>query len=654
MPIPPLTTSAALMALANNAFEIIDELGWAWLDPPEPEDDEDGVLASLDAAEAALAFCVRAAVPLADPELVPIVIDCLQTLHQKEELWPRELQESAAAFLSKVGRATYEVRELAASSDPHDRFVVATGLRPVGEPEIALLSDLASDAMPWVRDAARKALAPVGGVPWWRAWFSVDPKTHAAARRSRAVRAAIARVERIDSHEENSPARWTELTRAVRALPEPLALDLAAHVLRAPPTSFTRGAAAPFGAALLERPGGVDALVAIAAGWKDDIEARFPRATEAMMAALGARRRRDVCAALARAALSAAKPGAQYAPEAARFAAEVAANAWPPGADPSPVLDAILASGASVEGSTLDAVCSKLGDVFDETRAVEGALLTRVIGLRLLDYPRGTSSLSYPLDNLILRAPRPIARDVAERAVRTSYPSTIRFGLRHLYGKGYDPRRDPPKEALVRTWLASPQLRSAAVDTDPVSHHAAGLLRDDLARGALTFAEATQVMWSLAWQGGGSATLDRSLNAKRSGQRDADGRPWKPTDEEWRAYRELRSRLGAGESFDRPAAAALVPHGPWDPSDRAFIERMIDEAASHHDSIRMLASTLVAKATPPDRELFARLESVTEDEDCNVDIRELARKFEAKLRKSRRAGVEATRAKLSVVRGGLR
>jgi hypothetical protein len=98
----------------------------------------------------------------------------------------------------------------------------------------------------------------------------------------------------------------------------------------------------------------------------------------------------------------------------------------------------------------------------------------------------------------------------------------------------------------------------------------------------------------------------------------------------------------------------LVPPGPWEPSDRAFIERLIDEAHLHPDSIESIGQTLAAKATPPDRDLFDRLEAIAEEheDDPLSDIPALRRELEANLRAKKRRSRAETAAKLRVVRGG--
>jgi hypothetical protein len=649
---PHLTaTSDELATLASTAFEIIEELEWVRFDPPDAEDDEAGAVASARAAMAALLYCVVAAVPLADPELVPLVVDCLQVLHDDDDIDSRSADDAAIALLSKIGRATEAVRELAGGADERDRYVVASGLRPVGKDEIALLRELAQDTSIPVRRAARTALAPIGGVPWWCAWFALDPREHPAARDSAAVRAAISIVERLDADEGDSPVRWKRLARAVRALPDVLAIDLATHALRHAPRFGMRAAAAPVGTALLERAGGVDAYLAIIAQWRDLSEAIFPEASTGMVKGLREPRRGEVCLALARFALAASSDDDDRA-EAAQLAASVAGQCWPATTDPAPLLDDILALGAHVPGSTRERVVSDLGGAFGKVPVVDGALLTRAVGLRLLGYPRGTTSIARALDAFVLRAPAAIARDVAERAIVTDHRETIVFGLEHLYGRGYDRRRDPPRRSLLRRWLASPTFRSAVLESHSLTSVAAALLRGDLVRGALTFADAVRVMWSLAWSGGGSAAIDSVLSPTRFGKSDVFDRRWTPTSEEWRAYRALRAQRVSAESFDRHRAAAVVPPGPWEPSDRAFIERMIAEAAGHPESIWGLAQTVAAKATPPDRELFARLEMLSGEEEDVHDLAPLRREMEARLRaKSRRIRAD-TAGKLRVVRGG--
>jgi hypothetical protein len=646
---PHLTASSDdLATLASKAFEIIDDLEWVWLDPPDAEDDEAGAVASAHAAMAALVYCVVAAVPLADPELVPIVVDCLQVLHGDDGVDSHGADDAAIALLCKVGRATEAVRDLAASADERDRYVVASGLRPVGEGEIALLRELARDTSIPVRQAARTVLAPAGGVPWWCAWFTRDPRENAAARDSATVREAISVVERLDADEGDSPARWKRLARAVRALPDALAIDLAMHALRHAPHYGMKAAVAPVGTALLERAGGVDAFLAIVARWKDVTEAIFPEASAAMVAGLDDARRGEVCLALARFALAASSDDERE--ETAGLAAAVAGRCWPATADPAPVLDEILAADAHVPGSNRDRIVGDLGGAFRKVPAVEGALLTRAVGLRLLGYPRGTASLGDALDAFIARGPARVSRDVAERAIRTDHERTIVFGLEHLYGRGYDRRLDPPRRSLVQRWLASPKLRPAIFASRQLTNFATKLLRGDLVRGALTFAEAVRVMWSLTWSGGGSASLDNALSPTRFDESEVFDRRWKPTDEEWRAYRTLRAQRLPTESFDRHCAPALVPPGPWEPSDRAFIESMIDEAPSHRTSIYMLAQTLAAKATPPDRELFDRLERLVDEE--KHELAPVRREMEARLRAKNRRIRADTAAKLRVVRGG--
>jgi hypothetical protein len=643
-------TSDELATLASTAFEIIDDLEWTWVDPPDADDDEAGAVASARAAMAALVYCVIAAVPLADPELVPTVVDCLQVLHGDSTLDSHGADEAATALLSKVGRATEAVRELAASSDERARYVVASGLRPVGEGEIALLRELAGDTSIPVRQAARTALAPVGGVPWWCAWFTRDPREDAAARDSAPAREAISDVERLDADQEASAAQWKRLARAVRALPDALAIDLATHALRHAPSYGMRASAAPVGTALLERAGGVDAFLAVVGRWNDEGEAIFPEASPAMVMGLEESRRGDVCLALARFALAACSDDDRE--ETARVAAAVAGRCWPASTDPAPLFDAILAADAHVAGSTRERIVIDLGKAFSKVPAVEGALLTRAVSLRLLGYPRGTASLALSLDGFIARAPARVARDVAERAIRTDHLKTILFGLEHLYGRGYDRRLDPPRRSLMKRWLASPTLRPAVFASHDLSSVATRVLRGDLVRGALTFAEAVRVMWSLAWSGGGSAAMDRILSPTRFGESEVFDKTRTPTDEEWRAFRTLRAQRVPTETFDRHRAAVLVPPGRWEPSDRAFIERMIEEAPSHPESIWSIAQTLAAKATPPDRDLFDRLEMLADDAEDVDDLAPLRREMEARLRANGRRIRAETVGKLRVVRGG--
>jgi hypothetical protein len=652
---PPHLTADSddIATLASAAFEIIEELDWVRTDAPDVEDDDEGAVASMNAAMVSLVYCVVAAAPLADPELVPIVVDCLQLIHGDDTIESRNADEAAILLLSKIGRATEAVRDLAESADENDRYIVAAALRPVGEGEIALLRELAQDTSIPVRQAARKALAPVGGVPWWCAWFSVDPRENAVVQDSASARDAIDDVERLDADKTESPERWRRIARAARALPDSLAIDLATHALRHAPSYRMKASAAEVGTALLERAGGVDALLAIIARWSDGLEIIFPETSTGMVMGLDEPRRAEVCVELARFAL-AALPELGDREGIARVAASVAGRCWPKIADPAPLLEAILAGETYPPASTHARIVSDLGDAFGKVPAVEGALLTRVVGLRLLGYPRSSSLLQLSLDAFVLRAPRHVARDVAERATRTDHLDTIVFGLEHLYGRGYDRRRDPPRRTLLRRWLASATLRPAIFTSHQLMGAVTRLLRPDLVRGTLTFAEAVRVMWSLAWSGGGSAALDAVLSAGRFDDSEIFDRKWTPTDEEWSAYRVQRERRAPNEPFDRHRAAVLVPPGPWEPSDRAFIERLIDEAHLHPDSIEAIGQTLAAKATPPDRDLFDRLEAIAEEheDDPLSDIPSLRRQLEANLRAKKRRSRAETAAKLRVVRGG--
>ncbi len=537
---PHLTaTSDELATLASTAFEIIDDLEWVRFDPPDAEDDEAGAVASARAAMAALLYCVVAALPLADPELVPIVVDCLQVLHDDGDIDSRSADDAAIALLSKIGRATEAVRELVASADERDRYVVASGLRPVGEDEIALAR--ARTGYVDTRTSGRS-----DGARARRRRAVVVRMVHA---RSQPGRARIGRGARGDHH-RRAPrrgsgrlARSVEATRARRPCAPRCAGDRPRHA-RAPsrPALRNEGGGGPGRHRAPRARRGVGCpLLAILARWKGDCEAIFPEASTGMVKGLREPRRGEVCLGLARFALAASSDDDDRA-ETAQLVASVAGRCWPATTDPAPLLDEILALGAHVPGSTRERIVSDLGGAFSKVPAVDGALLTRAVGLRLLGYPRGTASIAHSLDAFVLRAPARIARDVAERATRTNHLETIVFGLEHLYGRGYDRRRDPPRRSLLQCWLASPTLRPAVFASHAVSTAAMRLLRGDVVRGALPFAEAVRVMWSLTWSGGGSASMDSVLSPTRFSDSEVFDQRWTPTDEEWRAYRALRAQ----------------------------------------------------------------------------------------------------------------
>ncbi len=628
-PILALTDVETIRRIARQALEVLGEPFDEDFDLAETETIRRGNL-RIDGAKEALRFCAVAAGLLGDPALVPLIVEAYEALNEFDRDAPEHasVAASAVAELLRAGApVTAEIRAFARHSDACAREAVAAGLRPIGPEALEILESLSGDAHPEVRTSARKTLAAVREVSWWRGKFRSDPVPRLTPDEIDRVKPAIERLSQLlDRPAYNRPAK--DIEAAVRELPTALAAEAAECALSG--EAMYGPLMTPLGVVLLETSGGVDALLRLCERWSEtEYSFRAAHAVTEMLQALPSERVRQVCDAWLLWLEKVTDANRHEQTGSAAIVAEAVGVGWPKGTDPTPILEAILAP-PSEKKHDLDWVRCHLDKAFDRADLDCPAVLNRVIEARIAGWPGAWKAISHHVADVLDRASVEVMRPAAERAVASEDEGTIQWGLELLAARAYDPRRDPPRKEYLRKLYEAPRFRVAIIESWSLRGWFLVFLRMDLRAGRFDFQVACATMKTIdRFYGGlipGLVHADDSRQEREKSWREnraKHGRPLgakdlhgPPTEAEWAMYRRTRATAqpsGRLEWFD---ALGVLPEGPWEPDDRAFLEQAIAKwRAGDEDAAFAVALALSHKPTPADLATLDALQGIAGKDD---------------------------------------
>jgi hypothetical protein len=546
----------------------------------------------IQAAIEALRFCALAAGELGDPALLPIVAEAIETcshFDDHSDNHPTTLGVGLTLLLQAGAPVDKHVKRLAKDRDARIREAVAEGLRPQGEAEIGLLEALSTDGIAQVRNPAKKTLAKVREVAWWKGKFASDPIARLSPEEAERHKPALERLSdilelpRYALHELE-----TELAKLAGSLPDALAVEVA-EVLIATPDPY--GPRLPLlGTMMLERPGGAAALIRICEALCQHRAAiRYGTLLVPMLGPLPHERKVSVCRELADFAIRLPDEARrEISGTPARLIAEIVGKSWPLDEDPTPLLDALLTL-PQKEKYASDWVVSQLDDVFTREGADPAPILERALEARLAGYPGSWSNLRVTMDSVLERASGPALRAAAERAILSDSEDNVRWGIERLLGNARDPTRDPKPTEMVIGFLAEPRYREAIQASPHLRKLTAPILRAELREGKLAFTDAAKAIEILGSLYGGIAQpnflprelrdTDEAIEQDRQetlapidaflGPEELRG---PPTDAEWQVLRHARAQYLATEGHKFGKILKTLPEGPWHPEDRAVLD----------------------------------------------------------------------------------
>jgi hypothetical protein len=636
----PIASRAEICTLFERANAALEHLLHG-----DDDDDDGGDRASvrreqravLRGVMEALRFCCMAAADLGDPELVGLVA---QAIRISEPFDPHADGDQAVmvAALTRLLRAGAPVDKhivaLASHRTSSLRHAVAAGLRPGSGAATALLETLAADAAPNVREVAKKTLAQVREVAWWVGKFASDPSPRLLPGEAERCGPALARLAalldlpRYKLYRE--PESLASAVSDLAALPDVLAVDLLELLFRTLEVHYL-GLAGPLVAHLLARPEGPAAFARLVEHWSADSDFALlaDHQLTLVLKAAPAAARRELCPKLL--SQAAATPYAVRIDfdRAPLLPASLLAHAWPPGEDPSPVLDQVLRfaeegldyGAAGIGRRQTDFVMGALCELFANAEIDFGPVLDRIAEARASGHPGAWSVMGHRTDLVLARAEPAVLRRVAERGLASDDPLTIVWALSHLLGGAFDPEKDGDRSERVRVLAAQPGLRAAILQNDALACRALAALRGQLRGGELDYPAAARVLEVIGQVFGGAAPAGdlpgetKAAEARRA--KLAELSPWLGpealrgplTAEESARLREARAAYTPEDDKDRARhwSKALQP-GPWTSLELADLDELLERFRAGSRSMAFwLAAALAAK---PDAALLPRFDEV--------------------------------------------
>ncbi|MFO0760895.1 MAG: hypothetical protein U0359_30745 [Byssovorax sp.] len=619
----PIATSAELQRMADHACGLLRRAAQVERDPLAP------LAASLDernerarrAAQEALRFCAAAAVQIEDHSMVRTLERALVVLpfrNDEDYRCERVMLDAIGDLLRAGAPLDRAVERLASDRRARRRAVVAGGLSAQAADAMAVLEKLAADPVAEVRAPARAALAGRVELPAWLGRFASDPLARLVPAEAAAVRETLDQLfTLLDQPEDRVPDRDGALTRLIGALPDPLAVEAAERTLRA------SGALPRLGAMMIARPGGIDALVRLAAAWGVEWARRSDAEHVRMILDAPFDVRLAACLALARYAANSPPRERAGLGGGPHLAAWFAGQAYPPGADLTPLLELICTRDLTGLGSAGDFIAQGLRAAFEHPEANLSSIAGRLIEGRLADF-RGPHEELLEFQTLLLRLPRATLRAAAEEALASDDEETRSWGMGRLLFEAHDPVQDPDRLALARRFYDDPCLREMFVHDDlnlgaaPVS-----FLRADLRRGSLALRDAARavVLIGALWGGrvdNGRPMADdppspevveearahkRACFAAFLGPEELHG---PVTDDEWAAVRRARDAQRTWRYANWRDALDALPPGPWHPDDRAFLLRAVS-ACEDDPKLSPTSTVLFAMVAKPDASFLSLL-----------------------------------------------
>jgi hypothetical protein len=637
---PPLdlATPEELRRLARRAIAAVHLhfQGSSLVDDEEEERQNERFQTAL----AALRYCAAMAVHLGATSLLDVLVEALLAFPELhlvvEDDDVHGLAGAVGRLLERGAQVTPEVSRLSASEDPRLRWHVARGLAPVGPEAIAVLEGLAADANADVRAEARGKLRERGEVPWWRGKLSRDPLPALSPEERARHAEALARISAIlDEPSEKQDGLRAELVELAGTLPDAVMIDLGATLLRGIEGGWE--AEAPLATRLASRPGSEEAIFGLLRVWTDaDLSYHGVLLMKAALGALAGPRRGEVCWALARFALGASDEARDARRSAEMMAAEIAGEAWPPGEDTEPLLDALLLV-EPLAGSWHDRIASALSRALRHPPAAPERMIQRAVEARLSGFPGRSAAFGAALQALLEAAPGQVLRATALAARDSDELDTVRWGVGQLLGQAWDAALDPPRPELVEALCGVPRMRAALLTLHPQHRMAIAPLRRALRAGQLTYHEALTTVRAVGAIYGGLDTSGLYESARpgaperRRAEAEDERRQLRedlapflgppelrgpPTDEEWSTLRALRR---ASSEHERYAALLnlCVPEGPtWHPEDRALVDEGLAAArAGKAEAVSLVAEALTIKPQPGDLAILDELIALAADDD---------------------------------------
>jgi hypothetical protein len=541
----------------------------------------------------ALRFCASAAAALRDVGLLPLLVQAIQILehyNDDDEGAIYSAMRGIEELLRQGGELSPQVRALARHERPFIRMQLAWGLRPRAAPELSLLKELASDPVAEVREAARSSLGAQQETGWWQGKFSRDPLLALSPEEQERLGPVFEELSPLLDNRRLSAEQAARLTALAEQLPDEALLDLA-RTLLADYELARFGGFLPLGGLALRRGGAGALLYRLLARWSSHSRGYSAGETAAeMLRELPVEVRLDACRELL-ALIAAAEPAARAAykgPNPYRGAATVVAKAWPAEADPSPVLEAILALPEAP--GEVDASGSTLCDLFRRKDLDTAPLLERFLSAHLSGCKGPWSRVAGAVREVLERASPERLRPAAGRALESGDDSLVAWGLLGLLGRLHDPDRDPAPTLLLQGFFEDPRYRRLIYEHsyDGLGQRALPFTRAELRRGSLGFLEAAQTMLAIDRVYGGlvdtigdeedEGAYQRKLQAELDAFLGPGERRGPPTEEEWRRYRAARDAHAFPASEELKGwskALQIFPVGEWSPEDRAFLQRAI-------------------------------------------------------------------------------
>ncbi len=633
-------------------------LRWAFADEDDDEDDDDDRSrgAALRFALETYRHCAVAIESSEDPTLVRVLHRVISVLvdneHDRHETGHLSVALNALTRLLRKGLPIDKATAaLAEHDDDQIRLSLASGLRPTGPKERALLERLVSDPVTAVRKAARASLAEHGDAPWWAGKWASCPASRLLPHEIENAGPALRDVsdlldapswELYGAESDTLP----KLLHALRELPPALALE-ALEITSRPAHAYAIVKLVPILGEALRWEGGVDTYMRLLTHWASHTEGLSVRdATVAIAMASPSPVRLEVfrrCVALA---ISDPRDDSRpWYDTAGWLAATVAGHVWPAEAPVTELLEAIFKVGEGEErgfpSRQMELVNALLLPGVDCTE-----IYPKLFRARLDGYPGEWRPIGYRIDHLLARAPKSVVRPFAEECLRADSDATKTWGLEQLLGPAFDRKLDGSPRARVATLLAEPSLRRRILDSWGLTAKALPELRALLVADQLSYRDAGAVVESIARLFGGVAEsvdvdddrADHALAARTTEQKNAGvflASPSKripPSEAEWAALDRART-ADVSTAIDervRVFAHTLRP-GAWTTSERmdlvTYMEHFREGACDASVGLH-LAHALCAK---PTLEHLALVDEVLAH--CDPRARPLLKKAPARFRK---------------------
>jgi hypothetical protein len=302
-------------------------------------------------------------------------------------------------------------------------------------------------------------------------------------------------------------------------------------------------------------------------------------------------------------------------------------DAWPPQADVTPLLDAILALGDDDRPHDRDDE-ARTRMAMALARCVDPSpVLDRLCEARVAGYPGPWKHLDYALNPLLEQVPEEALRPTVARALESDDARTVYWALRLHFRAPFATGTDAPALSRARAVMAKPRLREVVMSASDLRSHAIADLRTALRVGELDYPDAARTIATIGDLYGGVAGHHMLLRRKNEPARKADWQsaqrakrraalegylgPRKlagpPTKTEWAALRRARDAARPVESrFHLELWSNTLTDGPWTAEELAELDMFFEAfRAGAKGHALTLAAVLRGK---PDESLLPRFD----------------------------------------------